>query len=123
MDLDHNKLIKRYYTIGEVSQLFEISTSQIRFWETEFEFLKPHKNAKGDRRFTPENIIQLKLIYELVKEKGFTLAGAKQELHKRAKFYKEREQVIQKLIAIKAGLEDLQKDLQNNASEIHSESH
>ena len=59
---------KRYYTIGEVAELFEVSRSLIRFWENEFDILRPHKNSKGDRRFTPQNLEQLQLIYQLVRE-------------------------------------------------------
>ena len=71
---------KRYYSIGEVADMFDVSKSLIRFWETEFDYLKPHKNAKGERRFTQQNLDQLSLVYHLVKEKGFTLDGAKREI-------------------------------------------
>ena len=68
---------KRYYGIGEVANAFSVNTSLIRFWEKEFDVLKPKKNAKGDRKFTPADIKNLELIYYLVKERGFTLDGAK----------------------------------------------
>ena len=68
---------KRYYTIGEVAKAFDVNTSLIRFWEKEFEVIQPKKNAKGNRKFTPEDIKNLKFIYHLVKERGFTLEGAK----------------------------------------------
>ena len=71
---------KRYYSIGEIAQAFNVNTSLIRFWEKEFDILKPKKNAKGNRLFTPEDLKNLKLIYHLVKEKGYTLDGAKQHL-------------------------------------------
>lgn len=71
---------KRYYGIGEVAKAFAVNTSLIRFWEKEFDVLKPKKNAKGNRKFTPEDIKNLKLIYYLVKERGFTLEGAKTHL-------------------------------------------
>jgi DNA-binding transcriptional MerR regulator len=71
---------KRYYSIGEVAEAFQVNTSLIRFWEKEFEGIKPKKNAKGDRRFTPEDVQQLKRIYELVKERGFTLKGLRLSL-------------------------------------------
>ena len=71
---------KRYYKIGEVAKAFEVNTSLIRFWEKEFDVIKPKKNAKGNRLFTAEDIANLKLIYNLVKERGFTLEGAKQKL-------------------------------------------
>ena len=76
MPRNPDKELKRYYTIGEVADMFGISKSLIRYWEGEFDNLKPHKNSKGDRRFTPANIEQLRLIYDLVKVKGFTLEGA-----------------------------------------------
>ena len=78
MDLDLPE--KRYYSIGEVAKAFDVNTSLIRFWEREFEELKPKKNAKGNRKFTPEDIKNLKFIYHLVKERGFTLEGAKTHL-------------------------------------------
>jgi len=71
---------KRYYSIGEVAKAFEVNTSLIRFWENSFDILQPKKNAKGNRKFTPEDIKNLALIYHLVKEKGFTLEGAKAHL-------------------------------------------
>ena len=71
---------KRYYKIGEVAKAFSVNTSLIRFWEKEFEIIKPKKNAKGNRLFTSVDISNFKLIYNLVKERGFTLGGAKQKL-------------------------------------------
>ena len=68
---------KRYYSIAEVANAFAVNTSLIRFWEKEFDILKPKKNAKGNRKFTPEDIKNLQFIYHLVKERGFTLEGAK----------------------------------------------
>lgn len=74
------KIEKLYYTIGEVSELFEVNASLIRFWEKEFDILKPKKNKKGNRLFTPQDIDNLRLIYHLVKERGYTLQGAKDKL-------------------------------------------
>ena len=68
---------KRYYKIGEVAKAFNVNASLIRFWDKEFKALKPKKNAKGNRRFTPEDVQNLKLIFNLVKERGYTLEGAK----------------------------------------------
>jgi len=64
---------KRYYKIGEVAKAFNVNTSLVRFWEKEFDIIKPKKNAKGNRLFTPEDIKNFKLIFNLVKERGFTL--------------------------------------------------
>ncbi len=80
MPINKEELTKLYYSIGEVSKMFDVSKSLIRFWESEFDLLRPHKNSKGDRRFTQQNINQFRLIYHLVKERGFTLDGAKREL-------------------------------------------
>jgi len=77
---DFSHLTKRYYTIGEVAEMFGVSKSLIRYWETEFDMLKPHKNSKGDRLFTRKNIEQFAQIYNLVKEQGFTLEGARKAL-------------------------------------------
>ena len=68
---------KRYYSIGELAKAFEVNPSLISFWEKEFDILQPKKNAKGNRKFTPEDVKNLSQIYHLVKERGFTLDGAK----------------------------------------------
>ena len=73
---------KRYYSIGEIAKAFDVNASLIRFWDKEFEALKPKKNAKGNRRFTPEDVQNLKLIFNLVKERGYTLEGAKTYLER-----------------------------------------
>lgn len=93
--------LKRYYSISEVADMFGVSKSLIRFWETEFDILKPHKNSKGDRRFTQQNIEQIRDIYHLVKERGFTLSGAKQELKDRHQRDKEKQNVIETLERLK----------------------
>ncbi|HXH19526.1 MAG TPA: MerR family transcriptional regulator [Chitinophagales bacterium] len=80
MPLKEFEITKLYYSIGEVAKMFNVSTSLLRFWESEFDILKPKKNRKGNRLFTPEDIKNLKVIYHLVKERGFTLEGAKKKL-------------------------------------------
>ena len=77
------ELTKLYYSIGEVSELFGVSPSLLRYWESEFNLLKPQKNRKGDRRYVKKDIEQLEEIFTLVKERGFTLDGAKKELRKK----------------------------------------
>ncbi|MDF1694737.1 MAG: MerR family transcriptional regulator [Saprospiraceae bacterium] len=79
MKINQN-LSKLYYSIGEVAEMFDVSNSLIRYWETEFKVLKPTKNRKGDRRFMVKDIRTLEKIYTLVKERGFTLEGAKKEM-------------------------------------------
>ncbi len=76
---------KLYYSIGEVADLFGVNASLIRFWEKEFDAIKPKKNAKGNRKFTPKDIEVLQRIYDLVKVRGFTLDGAKKALSSKNK--------------------------------------
>lgn len=95
---------KRYYKIGEVANAFQVNTSLIRFWEKEFDIIQPKKNAKGNRLFTPEDITNFKLIYNLVKERGFTLEGAKQKLRKNPKGIINNHEIISRLEAVKAEL-------------------
>lgn len=92
---------KRYYGIGEVAKAFHVNTSLIRFWEKEFDVLKPKKNAKGNRKFTPADIKNLKLIYHLVKERGFTLEGAKTHLKEDKKDTLSNFEIISKLEDVK----------------------
>jgi len=94
---------KLYYSIGEVADAFGIKASNIRYWEKEFDMLNPKKNRKGNRYFTPEDIKNLKIIYHLVKEKGYTLEGAKTALGQLSKIEKEVE-IIDRLEFIKSEL-------------------
>ena len=76
-----NKTIKKiYFSIGEVSAMFDVNKSLIRFWEKEFNIIKPKKNKKGNRYFTEKDINNFKIIFHLVKERGYTLDGAKKKL-------------------------------------------
>ena len=109
--IDSTQLTKRYYSIGEVADLFNVSSSLIRYWETEFSFLNPIKNKKGDRRFTKENIDQLQIIYQLVKERGFTLEGAKQEIRQNKKRLKSKQEALNKLLALRHRITTLRDNL------------
>jgi len=102
---------KRYYGIGEVAAAFGVNTSLIRFWEKEFDALKPKKNAKGNRKFTPEDIKNLKLIYHLVKERGFTLEGAKTHLKEEKQKTLNNFEIISKLEDIKNQLSKIKEQL------------
>ncbi len=95
---------KRYYRIGEVAKAFNVNNSLIRFWESEFDIIHPKKNAKGNRLFTPEDIENFKLIYNLVKERGFTLEGARQKLKQSSTKIVRNQEIISKLEAVKAEL-------------------
>jgi DNA-binding transcriptional MerR regulator len=80
MPYKETKVEKLYYSIGEVAKIFDVNTSLIRFWEKEFDIIKPKKNKKGNRFFTKQDINHFHLIYHLVKERGMTLSGAKKKL-------------------------------------------
>lgn len=80
MPYKEKKVEKLYYSIGEVAEMFKVNASLIRFWEKEFDIIKPKKNKKGNRFFTKQDIDNIQLIYHLVKERGLTLSGAKKKL-------------------------------------------
>lgn len=107
MAINISELTKLYYSIGEVAEMFNVSKSLIRFWESEFDLLRPHKNSKGDRRFTKQNIEQFNTIYNLVKERGFTLEGAKKELKNNKERIVKRKQTLDSLNKLRNFLEDL----------------
>ena len=108
IDLVENK---RYYSIGELAKAFNVNTSLIRFWDTEFEILKPKKNAKGNRMFTIDDVNNLKLIYHLVKERGFTLDGARTHLKEGQKKVLDKFEIISKLESIKAQLLQIKNEI------------
>ena len=95
---------KLYYTIGEVAKAFNVNTSLIRFWEREFDLLQPKKSAGGNRKFTSEDIKNIRIIYHLVKECGYTLEGAKAQLKEKHKKKLSNLEIIHKLENIKTSL-------------------
>ena len=99
--------LKRYYSIGEVAKQLSVNTSLIRFWENEFAHIKPNKNSRGDRRFTKENIQQLKQVYHLVRERGFTLEGARREISSNARPKTDKQEIIDRLTEVRRRLEAL----------------
>ncbi len=98
---------KLYYSIGEVAKMFSVSNSLIRFWENEFDILQPRKNRKGDRLFTKEDIANLRIIFHLVKEQGYTLEGAKKKLKDNKDETIGNIELYEKLKDIRGFLEDL----------------
>jgi DNA-binding transcriptional MerR regulator len=102
---------KIYYTIGEVAEMFNTNTSLIRFWEKEFDIIKPQKNKKGNRMFTQKDIDNFHLIYHLVKEKGHTLKGAQKMLKDNPEQTLKKFEIVQSLKKIKGFLEDLKEEL------------
>ncbi len=111
MPYKEKEINKLYYPIGEVAEMFGVNTSLIRFWENEFEVLQPKKNKKGNRLFTPADVENLKLIYHLVKEKGYTLQGAKDKLKSGTEALSETRKVIASLENLKAFMLKLKEQL------------
>lgn len=102
---------KLYYSIGEVAKMFGVNQSLIRFWEGEFSIIKPKKNKKGNRLFTPKDVDNFHLIFHLVKERGYTLQGAKQKLSEQADDINENFEIVKRLKDIRAFLVELEKEL------------
>ena len=104
---------KLYYSIGEVSKILEISTSKIRFWEKEFEILNPKKNKKGNRKFTEKDLTKIKLIYHLLKERRYTISGAKKKIQNDYENIEKQREVIEKLKKLKIELVEIRNNLKN----------
>lgn len=107
---DEELFSKRYYTIGTVASMFKVNVSLVRFWENEFDILKPKKNGKGDRLFRPEDIKSLKMIHHLLRQKKFTIEGAK-DFIKKNKQAEENYAVIENLQKLKSFLLELKANL------------
>ena len=103
-----------YYSMGEVSEILGEAASLVRFWEKEFSILAPKKNKKGNRLFTPKDLENLKLIHHLVKEKGYTLQGAKDYLKFNATATKDKLEIVRSLEKAKLFLEELRDSLASN---------
>lgn len=104
---------KLYYTISEVATMFNVAPTLIRFWEREFDIIKPHRNKKGNRQFTSEDIETFRLIYNLVKVKKLTLEGAKQEIKNNLATRRNNLDVIERLKTIKQELLEIKKEIVN----------
>jgi len=111
MEQEGKKIEKLYYSIGEVSEMFNVNTSLIRYWEKEFTIINPKKNKKGNRLFTQTDVDNFHLIYHLVKERGMTLAGAKHKLKENKEDTLNNFEVIQSLKEIKQMLLDIKEHL------------
>ncbi len=103
--------VKLFYAIGEVAKKFKVNQSLIRFWEKEFDIIRPQKNKKGNRMFTQVDVDNLHLIYHLVKERGYTLAGAKEKIKANKKGAEEDVEVVKSLAKIKDFLLELKREL------------
>jgi DNA-binding transcriptional MerR regulator len=102
---------KIYFSIGEVAELLHVAPSLIRFWESEFDIIKPKKNRKGNRQFTRDDIDNVKLIYHLVKEKGYTLQGAKDLLRNNTVVLKDKMNTLESLRRVRTFLVELKNQL------------
>jgi DNA-binding transcriptional MerR regulator len=111
MAYKEKEIEKLYYSIGEVSEMFNVAPSLIRFWESEFELIQPKKNRKGNRQFTSEDINNVKTIYHLVKEKGFTLQGAKEMLKNDSQSVKDKMEMIDSLRRLRLFLTEVREKL------------
>lgn len=111
MAYKEKEITKLYFPIGEVAEMFEVKTSMIRFYEKEFDVLQPKKNAKGNRLFRPEDIENLKVIFHLIKDKGFTLQGAKEYLKSGKNEVHEQQKVIEALEKLKSFMVELKEQL------------
>jgi DNA-binding transcriptional MerR regulator len=106
-----NRIEKVYYSIGEVAELFEVNPSLIRYWEKEFSILKPQKTRKGNRMFTSKDIDTLRVIYHLVKERGYTLQGAREKLRQNREEVEKKMEIAETLGRVKSFLLEIKKEL------------
>src|SRR4030066_121887 len=111
MPYKEKKVEKLYYSIGEVARMFNVNASLIRFWEKEFDVIKPKKNKKGNRFFTKQDIDNIQLIFHLVKEKGLTLNGAKKKLKDNREDTNNNYEVVRTLTEIKTLLLEIRESL------------
>ena len=111
MAYKEKEIEKLYYSIGEVAEIFNVAPSLIRFWESEFDLIKPKKNRKGNRQFTREDIDNVRTIYHLVKEKGFTLQGAKEMLRNDSQSVKDKMDILDSLKRVRGFMVELREKL------------
>ena len=105
---------KVYYSMGEVCEMFDVNPPLIRYWESKFAILRPHKNKKGNRLFTPQDVDNLRLIYHLVKEKGMTLRGAEMHLRQNKDGSQQNLELVERLQKIRAMLVEIREELRDD---------
>lgn len=105
--IDFEKERKLYFSLKEVARHFDVNTSLLRFWEKEFDIIRPRKTVGGTRQYTREDINDIEVVYHLVKEKGMTLEGARQELNRKFDDTEQKIEVIKRLEKIKTEIEKL----------------
>lgn len=111
MALNMNKNLKLYYSIGKVAKMFDINESTLRYWESEFPHLKPKTNSKNVRQYTEKDIEQIKVIYNLVKVRGFKLAAARKMLNENRKNVDKSADILEMMINLRDELKNLKKQL------------
>jgi len=108
MDVKDKKI---YYSIGEISEILNVNNSLIRFWEKEFEIIKPKKNSRGNRIFTKNDVQNISLIYHLLKEKKYTIEGAKKRLRENKKGIEKNYEIIINLKKVRSQLVEIREEL------------
>lgn len=111
MPYKEKQIEKIYWSISEVAEMLNVSLSLLRFWENEFDIIQPRKNRKGDRYYSKKDIQNLKMIYHLVKEKGYTLKGAKQRLSKKIEDVEAQQSAIETLKKLRSFLVEIKEQL------------
>ena len=115
------QLDKRFYRIGDVAQILQIPASTLRFWEKEFTIIKPHRNAKNIRFYTPKDIETIRMIHYLVKEKGLKLDAAQDQIRRNKDGVSRRFEVVERLRAMKEELRSLERALTAISPNVKSE--
>lgn len=115
MPYKEREIEKKYYSIGEVADMFKVAPSLIRYWEGEFEIIRPKKDKKGNRRYTKDDIQKIRYVYHLVKEKGYTLQGAQEVIASGRHHGFDKVAAVQKLQEIKDFLINLKHELSNRS--------
>jgi len=108
---------KLFYSIGEVAAIFGVNESLLRFWEKEFDTIKPKKNSKGTRSYTKEDIESIRLIFHLVKEKGMTLVGAKKRIKEDKRGVSSQMELVDRLNRVREELLNLRQEIGQNEVE------
>ncbi len=114
MNTEEKKPQKLFYSIGEVATMFNVNQSLIRYWDKEFDIIKPQKNKKGNRMFTQKDVDNFHMIYHLVKERGMTLSGAKKKLRDNKDDTENNFEVVKKLKQIREMLVEIKNEIQGD---------
>lgn len=109
--LNTNKELKRFYSIKEVAAMFDVSESLLRFWETEFPNIHPHKGGRGIRQYTKEDIEEVRTVHHLVKERGMTLQGARDTMKRDKAGTNKQIEIIERLTTVRDELQAIGKEL------------